>query len=439
MRKTLLFLVAVLTSMTMAAQDGVTITLTDLTADSYLDATDGTFKVTASYDLNVPESLQDDYLDACFYYTVEGTDNNYKGTGQANAQDIYDGKVNFYVSNLEADKNYKLTVDKIEVFDVSQIDWDTFEIPTVFLAEGELKSVEFAVYNAPSVEVLSLTQEKAFDTDATLKVTLNYSASIPGSCMFPDITFIYTVKDEEGTLVDSGEKNPQNVSDGTLNIYVNNLKSSKKYTMSIDTVKVFDYALFDYDTFECPPILVATPAFSTTIAVWPVDITLSALTPDVYIDATDGTFKVGVSYDVTFAESIKDDYFDACFCYTVEGTDNNYTYSGLANPQDVSAGSLNFYVSNLEAGKSYKLTVNKIEVFDYTQMDWDTFEAPTVFLAEGELLSVDFTVTTATGLESLPGDDAAATEASEIYNLSGMKMSKAMRGVNIIGGKKVLK
>ena len=283
------------------------IKITSLTPDTKLDPLDKTFWVAMTYDLQMPEELKEDFLDATFYYSVT-CDGEEVANGLKNAADINDGAVNFYVDGLTTGKEYKLTVNKIEVYNYSKMDYETFESPLEFYQEGEIASTTFTIYD--------------------------------------------------------------------------------------------------------------------------LDINITGFTPDTKIDQTDGSFKVAMTYDLQMPEELKEDFLDATFYYSVT-LNGEEVANGQKNAADINDGFVNFYIDGLSAGKEYVLTVNKIEVYNYSKMDYETFESPLEFYQEGEIASISFTIADPTAINKVRMD-----EKQTIYNLNGVRLNKVTKGVNIINGKK---
>mgnify|MGYP003318521000 CR=1 FL=1 len=174
---------------------------------------------------------------------------------------------------------------------------------------------------------------------------------------------------------------------------------------------------------------------STKFTIYDLGIKITGFLPDVEV-AEDGTFKVTTTYSLQLPEELAEDALDATFYYSL--TDNGVEVnSGQMNvvTEHLNDGYFNFYLpaSELEAGKEYVLTVNKIEVYNYSGWNDETGWFPVEFYQEGEIASTFVTI---------PGNGGDAInkvrmdEKQTIYNLNGVRLNKVTKGVNIINGKK---
>ena len=273
---------------------------------------------------------------------------------------------------------------------------------------------------ALNVSVTSLIPGNAIDPeDGTFKMDVEYSIVGTETLIIPDLVFNYEVTDDKGNVVDAGEKNPTDITDGKLSIYVKNLVAGSTYKFAVTKVTVFDYAFADWDTGEVYPMFVkdgfildiefTVPGADDNVP-GALDVNVTSLTSTIAIDAEDESLKVELQYQFDGLENLI--MPDVVFGYAVTDAEGNKVDSGEKNPIDAAAGKLNIYVYNLKVGETYKLTVTKITVYDYANMDWDTFETPASLEKEGELGSVEFTVSARIGVNvtKLTPDNALDAE-----------------------------
>ncbi len=407
------------------------IKISGITPDKMIDESDGTFKVAMTYDLQMPDKLKEDYLDAMFYYSVtfNGTE---VSNGQKNAADINDGFVNFYIDGLETGKEYKIAINKIEVYNYSKIDWDTFEIPLEFYQNGILAEKTFTT-NGVVIGVTNLAADNNMDIDGTLKVAMDYDWQISTGLqdyIFGLAPYFYYSITCEGKEVYSGIGNPNDITDGEVNFYINELEVGKEYKLTVDRIEVYNYFDWDDETGYFPIEFQEDGEIASTTFTIPMDIRVTKITPDSRLDVKDGTFKVAMAYDLQMAEELKEDYLDATFYYSVT-CDGEEVSNGLKNANDINDGFVNFYVDGLEAGKEYKITVNKIEVYNYSKIDWDTFEIPLEFYEEGEIASTTFLVSEASlginALELVPSKELEFDETFKVSMTYEYQIAKELR------------
>lgn len=301
---------------------------------------------------------------------------------------------------------------------------------SVYAANGD-EYVLNLVYEKPAPKDISINVQNATLTDRTKAGFW----TIDGQTADKNNSFMlyFIGKSFEGTFTDVNSFDSYSTwvsdkSSGT-NVYYENLSAVNLTSAVVGDSLVIEGTLALADSKGNPAnvtLHVSTPFKKEADDA--MNIKITSLTPAQNIDY-DGTFKVELAYDIQLPEELKEDYLDAMFYYSVT-CDGEEVSSGQNNAADINDGFVNFYVSNLQADKEYTLTVTKIEVF---KVDWETFEFSTAFYQEGNIASVTFTISNATAINKVNKN-----KEQVIYNLNGMRLNKATKGINIINGKKFI-
>ncbi len=113
---------------------------------------------------------------------------------------------------------------------------------------------------------VEVTTDGLFNENDEVKVVVSYTPTATGvfASHYLDAVFAYELTDSIGTVVASGEKNPDDFADGTFDIFVPGLTSKTEYTLNLTGVNVYDYNLMDYETFTAPSVYSATDLDSVT-------------------------------------------------------------------------------------------------------------------------------------------------------------------------------
>ena len=146
-----------------------------------------------------------------------------------------------------------------------EVETDEWEGTTYFVMPAEAVTVT-ATFQQAYVRLsdYAVATDGEFDEDDDVKVVLTYNADIVGSyaeSFMLDAQFAYEVREvATGEIVVSSTKNPVNVADGTLNIYISDLQPQTQYSITITGVSVTD---FDLSTFESVDVFTETATLAS--------------------------------------------------------------------------------------------------------------------------------------------------------------------------------
>lgn len=128
----------------------------------------------------------------------------------------------------------------------------------------------------------------------------------------------------------------------------------------------------------------------------------------------DDAVTVVVTYDAEIVGSYAESFMlNADFAYTVTDAEGKEVTSGSKNPFEVSAGTLNIYVSNLQPETEYTITITGVEVTDF---DMETYDIVTVYTEEGELPSLTFKTGIPTGIANVEAAPAVKADGKYLEN-----------------------
>ena len=124
------------------------------------------------------------------------------------------------------------------------------------------------------------------------------------------------------------------------------------------------------------------------IVVMISDVTLATSSE---FDEEDGSIQIAVSYTPNIPEEYAEDMLEAVFHCTVYDAEGNVVTELEKQPLEITDGTFNFYLYDLEVSSTYVVTVDAVNIIDYSRMDEETFEFPTIYSYEGEMASLSFT------------------------------------------------
>lgn len=124
------------------------------------------------------------------------------------------------------------------------------------------------------------------------------------------------------------------------------------------------------------------------IVVMISDVTLATSSE---FDEEDGSIQIAVSYTPNIPEEYAEDLLEAVFHCTVYDAEGNVVTELEKQPLEITDGTFNFYLYDLEVSSTYVVTVDAVNIIDYSRMDEETFEFPTIYSYEGEMASLSFT------------------------------------------------
>ena len=162
------------------------------------------------------------------------------------------------VINATADEGYELASVIVRgsvsnsVIEVTTDEWtgvQSFTMPEEAVTVSAKFQQAYVKLSNYALEVSGeFVNDPEFGDEIVAKVA--YDSEIVGSyaeSFALNADFAYEVTDAAGEVVASGSKNPMNVSDGLVTIYIDNLAPNSTYTIKITGVEVTD---FDMSTFE---------------------------------------------------------------------------------------------------------------------------------------------------------------------------------------------
>ena len=124
------------------------------------------------------------------------------------------------------------------------------------------------------------------------------------------------------------------------------------------------------------------------IVVMISDVTLATSSE---FDEEDGSIQIAVSYTPNIPEEYAEDLLEAVFHCAVYDAEGNVVTELEKQPLEITDGTFNFYLYDLEVSSTYVVTVDAVNIIDYSRMDEETFEFPTIYSYEGEMASLSFT------------------------------------------------
>ena len=99
---------------------------------------------------------------------------------------------------------------------------------------------------------VALEAASEFDSeDGSMQIAVLYTPNIPEDYAedYLDAVFTGVVYNAEGEVVETFEKNPLEITDGTFNVYLSGLDVNTEYTVVVNGVNLIDYSLMDEETF----------------------------------------------------------------------------------------------------------------------------------------------------------------------------------------------
>ena len=131
-------------------------------------------------------------------------------------------------------------------------------------------------------------------------------------------------------------------------------------------------------------------------------------------DGQGDVITVVVTYDAEIVGSYAESFMlNADFAYTVTDAEGKEVTSGSKNPFEVSAGTLNIYVSNLQPETEYSITITGVEVTDF---DMDIFDFVTVYIPESKLPTLTFKTGIPTGIANVEAAPAVKADGKYLEN-----------------------
>ncbi|MBQ0046923.1 MAG: hypothetical protein KBT33_05330 [Prevotellaceae bacterium] len=372
---------------------------------------DGDFKVTFNYKGTVLDesvmaagSLKITVLDATGAAIVEGEPWTFSFSA---------GSKNIYVSDLEGGKEYTLKIDEITIKDNSKIDYETvFEGEEILKITEGLPTVKFTPV-APEVQPveiknMSVTCDKnsLIDEEGDYTVTFKYTGKINDENINAEDLFAqikYQVYDENFNFITSGDRD-FNLEESSRNVYVSDLKAGQTYIFMVTGLVVMGNAGEVLNLTDGLPKL----TFKVKDPDAPQAISMSEMSFTVVegeeID-DEGDFKITFNYTATVNDASAVNYPFATVDLTVYDA-NGEKVAGNVADFNCDAASKNFYISNLEAGKTYTIVANKIEIQDFMTME---------MLCElsKDLPTLTFTTGGATGISNVNVNSAKAGKFME--------------------------
>lgn len=358
-------------SMNAQSEEKVSITNLTLTVadDGKLDE-EGDLTVVLGYEINVKDpALQGStMLAAVVSYVALDADNNVVDKGKRTPK-IAANKENVYVSNLEGGKEYTVKIDKFFVIDRTNADYDTNWGDTVAIVENgvEIKVTPVAAAKAP-VEVKNMSikndPKSLIDEEGDYTLTFNYAAKINDETLKAEDLFAqikYEVYDENYSPVSSGKRD-FSLAESSRNVYVSGLTAGKSYTIFVTNLVVMgnDGELLNLSD-GLPKLTFKVKDPNAPQAVTMKDMSLVVAEGE-KIDE-DGDFKVVFNYAVVINDPSAVQMPYPMADYTVTDADGKTVITSNAG-FNFGAESKNIYVSNLEEGKTYTMTITKIAIDD---------------------------------------------------------------------------
>lgn len=146
-------------------------------------------------------------------------------------------------------------------------------------------------------------------------------------------------------------------------------------------------------------------------------------------DSEDGSMQIAVLYTPNIPEEYAEDYLDAVFTGVVYNAEGEVVETFEKNPLEITDGTFNVYLSGLDVNTEYTVVVNGVNVIDYSLMDEETFEFPTIYAFDGEMARLTFVTP-----EENPAVGIAAVDAAKAVKADGKYLLKG-KVVILKGGK----
>lgn len=331
---------------------------------------DGDFTVIMNYEINVKDpALQGStMLSAVASYVALDAEGNQVDAGKRTPK-ISANKENVYVSNLQGGKEYTVKIDKFFVIDRTNADYDTNWGDTVAIVENAAEIKVIPVAEAvPAVELKNMSikndPKALIDEDGDYTVTFNYTAKINDETLkAEDLVGLmkYEVYDENFAPVTSGNRD-FSLAESSRNVYVSGLTAGKSYTFFTTSIVVYgnDGELINL-TDGLPKLTFKVKDPNGPQAIAMKDMSLNVAEGE-KIDE-DGDFKVVFNYatDIIDPAAVQMPY--AMADYEVTDAEGKKVVTSNAS-FNVGADTKNIYVSGLEEGKTYTMTITKIAIDD---------------------------------------------------------------------------
>ncbi|MBQ9362330.1 MAG: hypothetical protein IJT97_02805 [Bacteroidaceae bacterium] len=132
-------------------------------------------------------------------------------------------------------------------------------------------------------------------------------------------------------------------------------------------------------------------------------------------DAEDGSIQIAVNYTPNIPEEYADDMLEAAFTCTVYDAAGEEVTSFEKQPLEITDGTFNFYLYDLEVSTEYTVVITGVNVIDYSRMDEETFEFPTIYSFQGEMASITFVTPDENPVGIAKVENAVAVKADGKY------------------------
>lgn len=374
---------------------------------------DGDFKVTLNYSVafNDPTLEENSFMiSAVAKYIVTDAAGNVVDDDKTTPSVSATSK-NIYISDLEGGKEYTMQIQNFYLIDRTNADYETNWGDTIVALENcaEVKFIPVAAEVKPvEIKNMSVTCDKnsLIDDEGDYTVTFKYTGKINDENINAEDLFAqikYQVYDENFNFITSGDRD-FNLEESSRNVYVSDLKAGQTYIFMVTGLVVMGNAGEVLNLTDGLPKL----TFKVKDPDAPQAISMSEMSFTVVegeeID-DEGDFKITFNYTATVNDASAVNYPFATVDLSVYDA-NGEKVAGNVADFNCDAASKNFYISNLEAGKTYTIVANKIEIQDFMTME---------MLCElsKDLPTLTFTTGGATGISNVNVNSAKAGKFME--------------------------
>lgn len=367
---------------------------------------DGDFKVEFTYTAAANEAAAATFPQGLVAYKVTDAEENVVDEATRDFE-IDATSRNIYVKNLEAGKTYTITATKVygAGFDMEAL--AEVEIPATI--EGELPSLTFTVPEAEEPEdenLIEIAQDQGKELDDFTRADLVEGEEYNTYTVHGDLQIAFKmmnldVKDCDYVIVKFAEpvEAGWNLAfwNGTETVAVAAGSTEYKYVFADDEKCAVKDGILPQicmmTLWGAPNPLEAkvTGVYKHMVPATP-EIALADMQLNVAEDEQideDGEFKVEFTYTASANEAATATFPQGMVAYQVTDAEGSVVDENERD-FDLILTSRNIYVKNLEAGKTYTLTVTKVYGAGLDMETWEPIEIPATF--EGELPSVTFTV-----------------------------------------------
>lgn len=330
---------------------------------------DGDFKVTFNYTVKIA----DESVKAAgnMKISVFDADNNTVVDGESWTFSPSQNFKNLYISNLQGGKEYTIRIDEITIKDNSKIDWETvFEGEEILKITEGLPTLKFtpiaAAVKAVDVKDMKIVADKnaVIDEDGDYPLTFNYTGKINDeSINVEDVIGLikYEVYDENFVPVSTGNRD-FSFTETSRSVYVSGLTAGKSYYLYVTNLVVYgkDGELLNM-TDGLPKLTFKVKDPNAQQAITMSNMSFFVAEGE-QIDE-EGDFMITFNYTATINDPSAITFAFATVEYTITDQDGNKVCNSLAD-FNYEGTYRNFYVYNLEAGKTYTITATKIQIQD---------------------------------------------------------------------------